>query len=226
MTPADHEREQKIMEDIARHMEEEQRNPTALAPPPRKKRVQKKELTPVWQEYIDTIWRPEQQARIDDASSRNALEEVEDVIREGIDLDALDFSGDVSIYRAEAFFKWLTINQPHDHGDRSRAHWPTRWTEVVGHLIDEHQARLLKAQGISQRNMSKAFNAMLDGRLTQEHLDAIQPKLPRGKKGQAAASGSGSGKGAAGPSSSSIGASSRSGAKTQTTKRKRSSRKE
>lgn len=178
------------------------REAEAAGPPPRQKRVAKKELTPTFRRYVDTVWRPQQLAKMSEAASRHAVGEVKKAIREGINVDAYDYNHDVFLYRAEAFFPWMLSQGPHDDGDGSTAHWPTRaWSEVTDLLVEEKRSKIIKAQDSSERVRRKAITGLLEGGLTQQQIDRMGLKIVwpsqslRG--GEEGASGRG---GAAGPS--------------------------
>lgn len=179
---------------------EEMRAFEAAGPAPRQKRVIKREITPTFRRYVDTIWRPQQLAKIKEAASRDALGEIKVAIREGINVDAYDYNHDVFLYRVEAFFPWLLSNPVGDDGNGSTAHWPTRaWREVTNLLVEEKRTKIIKAQDSSERVRRKAINGLLEGGLKQADIDKMGLRIKWDNQASTSATSS-DGNGAAGSS--------------------------
>lgn len=164
----------------------EQQGAASSAAAPRKKRgpKQKRKLTPAWTTYINEVWRPQQRAGLAEATNLNALHQIEDSIKSGINAPAYDFANDVALDRAKAFFTWLqSEGVQHDDGNEgSTGHWPKEWQGVTSHLEAERARQILRAKSSSKGARRGAIKGLLEGGTSLSQLNAMGIST-RGLKG-------------------------------------------
>lgn len=181
MSSSKYKRERKAMLNIFEQMRlgEEEENAASSAAAPRKKQnrkqKQKEKLLPIWQRYIHDVWMPQEQVRIAEATNRDAAHEVEQSVKDGVNIPAYDFADDVALHRAKAFFHWLqSEGVQHDESSKgTTAHWPRKWEDVVGHLEEEKAGQILRAKSSSKRKGRGAIKNLLGGGMSLSQLNAM-----------------------------------------------------
>lgn len=179
MSSSKYKRERKAMLGIFERMRlgEEEENAASPTSSSRQRRngKYKRKLLPSWQKYIHDVWMPQEQARIAEATNRDAAHEVEQSVKDGVNIPAYDFADDVALHRAKAFFHWLQSEgvQRDESSKGTTAHWPRKWEDVVGHLEEEKAGQILRAKSSSKRKRRGAIKNLLVGGMSLSQLNAM-----------------------------------------------------